>query len=271
MSLFFTHIRCTLALMVVAFAGCLPWEHTHVERVGDDKLLQVQTFQDSSFIEYIFLEQPLGQEIIDRNVWQRIDETVIPVELRDHYRTNGIRVGVVGVNTSPEIANLVALNGKHNGPRSKQFSVFEDTTLPMNQIHGELEVPVYHVTGNATTLKKRLVRFFIRVSVRPQANGSVIVKLTPEFSASEHELFPAGMPSLNDNAMQRKPTELLSALEMEIPLGPREFLVLGTDSLRPETLGHKVLVERKGDQQIQNLLVIRAGYNGDPSKFIGDE
>ena len=48
---------------------------------------------DHALIEVALIERPLGDDYINRSVWQHTDELIIDLELRGALDDNGLRVG----------------------------------------------------------------------------------------------------------------------------------------------------------------------------------
>src|SRR5436309_2550771 len=82
-----------ITLTPAALAGCLhvaerpPW-------LDPFPLLGATPDGDAAAVEYVLVERPAGGEEINRRVWDRIDEQVLPFEARSVLEEAGLRVGI---------------------------------------------------------------------------------------------------------------------------------------------------------------------------------
>src|SRR6478672_2678476 len=83
----------SVGLLPVALAGCLH-DEDRPHWMNRISLLQPPLAEDAASIEYVLVERTAGGEEINRRVWDRIDEQILPFETRTVLEEAGLRVGI---------------------------------------------------------------------------------------------------------------------------------------------------------------------------------
>jgi hypothetical protein len=89
--------------------------------------------------------------------------------------------------------------------------------------------------------------------------GRIRLQFTPEVRHGQATVAPQPDRERTMWLLQRQqPTETYAALNWEVTLGPKEYLVIGGHFNRPETLGYRFFVQAGESASSQRLLVVRA-------------
>ena len=208
---------------------------------------------DTAFAEYVLVERPVGNEDINRHVWDRIDEQVIPYETRAALEEIGLRVGTIGGSTPGPLRGMIDDPRTGRGHRFRSFALDKPAPLLLNGPQ-RVEFATTSADGGPTRFARDQVHLGFEVSVRESADGKVLVKFVPQARFREALQL---LPSISGERDQG--SESFPVGSFEIALAPNEYLVIGTDVLKPGTFGHSTFTELKEERGVQRLLVLRAG------------
>ena len=241
-----------IGLLPLGLAGCLH-EADRPTWMNRIPLLRNAPEPGTASLEYVLIERPAGGEEINRQVWNRIDELIVPFETRLVLEATGLRVGIASESTPGPLRKLIDEPRTGRGHRYRTFPLDKPAPLLVSG-------PVPHATFPIPSGEDGTSRFVrddaalgFEVTVRDGPDGKVQVKLVPHarFRDAGHLLPTGGERNVG--------TETFPAAGFEIALGPTEYLVIGTDYLREGTFGHAALTGQVEERTVQRLLVLRAG------------
>jgi hypothetical protein len=242
-----------IALAPLGLAGCLH-EADRPAWMNRIPLLRSTPDPDAAALKYVLIERPAGGPEINRQVWDRIDELVLPFETQSILQEAGLRVGVASESTPGPLRKMIDDPRTGRGYRFRTFSLDKPAPLLVSDVlpHAAFTIP----SGDDGTTKfaRDEAALGFEVTVRDGPDGKVLVKLVPHARYRD----PGHLVPTADGERDVG-TEHFPAAGFEVALSPTEFLVVGTDSYREGTFGHAALTGPRDDRQVQRLLVLRAG------------
>ncbi|WP_020471043.1 hypothetical protein [Zavarzinella formosa] len=243
-----------MALLLPSLAGCLT-----ADAVGSRWMDRFQIFRppldsESAFVEYVLIERPQGDEVINRRVWDRIDEMVLPLEVKTVVEENGLRVGVISGSTPGPLRGLIEDPRTDRGHRFRSFHAEKPISLAVTPMLPKADFNFTAGNHPPVLFAHDQAQLGFQLSISPGKEGTVILKCVPEGK------FRDPKPFSTDLTIDREfSTEQFTDGTFEIALGPTEYLVIGTDVYREKTFGHASYVGMTNEKRVQRLLVIKAG------------
>lgn len=242
-----------IGLAPIGLAGCLH-EADRPGWLNRIPLLRATPEPDAAALEYVLIERPAGGDEINRTVWLRIDEQIVPFETRTLLEATGLRVGIASESTPGPLRKMIDDPRTGRGHRFRTFSLDKPAPLVLGGAIPHVEFTIPAGDNGTTKFAKDDAALGLQVTVRDAPDGKVLVKLVPyaRFRDTGHLL-----PTLGGE--RDVGTEHFPAAGFEVSLSPSEFLVVGTDTYREGTFGHAALTGRSDERAVQRLLVLRAG------------
>ena len=106
-----------LGLLLLSSLGCLSDRENRLSRF---RSITQSTSPDALYLDYVVVERPIGDHILDQKIWNEIDEMVIAVDSRPSTKGNGFRIGVMGGLISPDLQSLIKNPKNQQGVRRRQ-------------------------------------------------------------------------------------------------------------------------------------------------------
>jgi hypothetical protein len=256
-------------LLAVAglLAGCSTWKEAATDTF---ELPAARMSADSVALEITFVRVPVGRPEINAQLWQQVDEQLLPAETRRHLSDNGFRCGLVGTQLPDVLRDLLA---KQTETRQiDQAVTSEMDVLAQNQrvqrrAGQRFEIVSSSPRDEMVVLYKDLIEQKVRgkpypsaqcifaAKPFPQGDGAVRLELTPEIHHGEpRKQWVAGQGTFQ--LLSGREREVYHDLLIDLRLGPGQTLIV---SCTPEMkgLGQNFFVEDgQGDAQ-QKLLLVR--------------
>jgi len=244
--------RVPWLLFALAVAGCVH-DPDQPRWMTNIPLLGAPSAEDAASIDYVVVERTAGGEEINRRVWDRIDEQVVPFETRVMLEEAGLRVGVASESTPGPLRKLIDDPRTARGHRHRSFPADKQAALTLTDVLPRAQFTLRAADGQAGVFARDLATLGFDVSVRDAADGKVQVRFVPRARYRDpSRLLPT------DPEDREQATETFLAAGFEVTLSPAEFLVIGTDSHWEGTFGHALLTGANDDREVQRLLVLRA-------------
>ncbi len=253
-------MRRAWAVILVACAagGCL----TRGERPGLAAVARsfapVQQVE-GVYLETVILERPVGDRFLDRDLWA----VTLPVgspETRVLLSENGLRVGVLAGTIPQRFQTLLESDAETLSGRGLTFATRKEEVLPTSGPHERCEFALLaDLAGKRTTVALKQAR--CGVLVRPEATADRRVRVWCEPQVQHGERREWLRPSADGTGFvkyEEVPLARYPALAFDAPLGPNEYLVIGSPADQTDTLGAALFGVEANDQPRQRVLVIRA-------------
>jgi hypothetical protein len=250
--------------------GCTAWKDSVSEPMD---LPAARMSPDSVALEITFIRVPVGQARIHGELWESVDEQVVPHELRQHLNNNGFRCGLVGLQMPPVLRELLERNKE--SARLDQAVTSEMDVLAQNQLVQRRSGERWEIVAGAPRESMIvLYRDGLESKVRgstfadaqgifagrpfPKGDGTVRLELTPEIHyGPPRNQWVAGQGTFH--FLPGRDREVYQQLMLNTQISPGQTLIL-TCTPDMKGLGHNFFVEDgRGDPQ-QKLLLVRLAH-----------
>lgn len=227
-----------LAVFGLASAGCAQI----APRVNEKPVLpSPRMSRDSVIVEMTTVEISAENLKNDQQLWSKVDEQHLPVEVRRRLAAAGVRCGIAGtelptavqsaltaVRDEPQVASTDGQLLSVNGPRRRRLQCRsgERHQLMLAEVHDELSV-LWRDEGrvHGTTFSGAQPMFVLRAF--PQQSGQVRIVLAPQILHGDPQTKWVGRDGmfLMETGKQQ---EKFDDLTMELTLAPGEYLLVGS-------------------------------------------
>jgi hypothetical protein len=241
-----------IGLVPLGLVGCLH-EADRPAWMKRLPLLRSTPDPDTATLEYVLIERPVGGDEINRKVWDRIDEQIVPFETRTVLDDAGLRVGIANESTPGPLRKMIDDPRTGRGHRFRTFSLDKPAPLLVSGALPRAEFTLPTADGRSTKFIREQAALGFEFTIRDAPDGKVQVKLVPHAKFRD-----AGQLIPGASGEREQGTESFPAASFEVVLSASEYLVIGTDSYRGGTFGHSALIGPKDERQIQRLLVLWA-------------
>lgn len=242
-------------------AGCQWWPHP--DRVGPARGTLPVAAVEGLYVETVLVERPLGDPVLDRDLWDAARPPV-PAETDVLLSENGFRVRVLGGTLPPAFRQLLAADLIN--PTGLTFANRPDTVVPTATPPDPCVYKVRpELAGGPAEVKLTGARGGILLRPEWVGNGRVKVWCEPRVQHGERE--DAFRPTEDGTGLTveaKRPTENYPTLGFAVTLGPDDYLVIGTTATAGGTLGGVIFHEEVGGAPRQRVLLVRAGWRGQP-------
>lgn len=249
--------RCvwTLALILLGCgSGCI----NTGEGAGTSWIarLQKQTVTpDHALLTVALLECPIGDDYINRQVWEHTDQMLGSSESRRALQDNGLRVGQL-VGTTPDGFQKLLLSPQScSNPKAMVFPSGRTATIWLGPI---LPQSTYEIVAGdtRTDISFDQARYGLDVTATFTSTGQTKLTFTPKVENGEAALPFESVPERS--AWERRTERAARThpeLRFEVTLDANQYVLIGGRAERTGSLGLNAFTQ--GPPQIQRLLVIR--------------
>jgi hypothetical protein len=248
--------------LAAAAAGCL------TKNAGPSKARSIgpPVPPDGLYVHAVLIERPVGDPLLDRDLWAAGLPAVLADETRVLLAENGVRAAVLGGNLPRKFTTLLGSEAEAVNPRMLTFANRPDAVVPTA---GPTDPCEFDVLPGLAAKRTRLALRQANggILVRPEALPDGRVKLWCEPQVQHGDEEPRVRPTADGTGIVmigEVPLETFPALGFATVLGPNDYLVLGWRSDQPGTLGSALFEADANGRPRQRVLVLRAGKAGDP-------
>ncbi len=250
-----------LAIGLMLALGCTP-----VEKVASTSWLprrrpfQGPTGPDIVEMRIAFLEVRPGEadwKYINGDLWQLADESLIDEDRREVMDESGFRVGKLGAQPPPTLLALLTSKRANPSPRDLTFRAGDPKVLTVGPTLSHCRYRVDR-DGNWVELDQADCRFTVTAS--RGTDGKTLLHVSPEVAHGEAKsVYGVDEHAGSFVARQERPAESYPQMGWEAELALNEYLIVGGNYHRVETLGHQFFVRPDEAEPVQRLLVIQMG------------
>lgn len=276
--------RLVAAWALLLCAGCSSWLDT--KSTGESPLVPLVSVPESVHLDIVFLHYSENDELLDRQLWQRIDEQQLPLDVRSRLQANGFRAGVLGTQLPAELEQRLKLTDKPQSTETKLTAEDLDRESPVRQRSlqvragrrtniicvgeqqklPELSVLMRGANGEVAGKTYRKVSGLFATRAFPEGDGRVRLELTPEIEHGDPQrrYDPSEGVLRIDFGPAKEPLE---SLKIEATLTPGQMLVVASSPDRPGSLGRQYFTSVAGDKKLCKLLLVRVARTGYEDSF----
>lgn len=246
--------------------GCGAW---HSETDLTPLLPPPQPSRTSSVVDLAFVPLPVNEGTVDWQLWNEVDEQVLPEKLRRLLADNGLRVGRIDGQLPDMIASHMDVQPSDQSTQLlQQADLVSEVShtqrrmfcrpgsryeLPVrNQIQGELSLLIRNKdTMQGWRLKDPLFQF--AVETRTGDQGETILRLIPEVKHGDRK--QAWVSSEQALRMEsRRATQIIEHLTIDMPLREGQALLI-TPTKTLKGLGQQMFVGKRIDS-VQDVVAL---------------
>jgi hypothetical protein len=209
---------------------------------------------DAIGLEVAVLEVPIGDRYVNAGLWATIDEQVVALDHKAVLDDNGIRVGLVGGVRPTAFDDLLKSIRSNPDPHWVQMRAGHAKVVSLG---GTRSVGEFHlITDGKSVPVPAIERAQCALQVTPtlMADGGVKLAFVPVVQHGVRSVW--SIPTGDDD--QATPADSFPALAWEVTAAAGEFVVVGAQFDKPDTLGHACFVDLEGAKPVQRVLAIRA-------------
>jgi hypothetical protein len=245
-----------LPLVACLSSGCLQPE-TVPDAAAPVVRMRPELHPDAVVMDVAVIERPLGDPFLNQELWRRADQLVIDLERKPLLEANGLRVGQLVGLTPAELQDLLTSQRWCPQPERRYVLSGHRDSCGIDVLHPHCQ---YDVHLGRKTLDEQVdrARFCFDMTPTHTADGRTKLTFTPKVETGE-QMLPF-QPSSREGTWEyrvERPAKAYPELGFEVALRPNEFLIIGPDLSRKNTIGHRAFVQEDGLEPTQRLLVIR--------------
>jgi hypothetical protein len=250
-----------VALGVVWAIGCTP-----MDKVSTTSWLpRRHPFQgpigpDVVQIRVALLEVRPGEadwKYVNDDLWQLADESLIDEDRRLVMDESGFRVAKVGTQPPAQLLAMLTSRRFNPTPRDLTFRTGDPKGLSAGP---SLPRCRYRVDRDGEPLELDQVDCKLLVAASRGPNGRTMLRITPQvIHGDAMTVYRADAQAGTIVSVPERPTETYTQIGWDAELALNEYLIVGGNYQRTETLGHKFFVRPDEAQPVQRVLVIQMG------------
>ena len=249
-------VLCTAA----AGAGCLgPSAGDRPAAPTVARSLAPALAQDGLLVDYILLERPVGDPLLDRDLWAAALPVGAP-ETRALLAENGLRAGLLTGSPPQQFQDLLDSEADTVDPRRLTFNARKETVIPtagpVDPCRFEL---LADLAGKPKPVELKQARCGVFVRPQPAEGRRVRVWCEPQIQHGDRRQWLRPTEDGTRFAkIEEVPLEKYPAFGFDATLGPDDCLVIGWAADQPGTLGAALFGVEADGRPRQRVLVIRA-------------
>ena len=246
-----------LALLpiLLALSGCLRSEQVEPSN-WMRQFKSAAITPEHALLEIALLECDLGDDYINRRIWEHTDE-LVDFKKRGIIEDNGFRVGQL-VSTPPtEFQKLLLSPRSCINPKALIFPAGKTSPIFLPQTQTQLSYEFVDGSEHSEVTLNQ-ARCCIDVTARFDSEGRTILTFTPKVEHDAPALpFHAAPESSTWELRTGKAAKKHVELSWEATLGANQYLFIGGRLDREKTLGQVAFTQPDGERPVQWLMVIR--------------
>jgi hypothetical protein len=257
-----------LALLAVPLAGCLTTPKPRPQEGAGLSPFRGPTGKDVVQLYIALIERPARDPYLDDKVWELADEQgvrvdgVIDLLRKATLADNGFRVAQLAGSPPPELYRLLSSARSCANPRCVTLHAGQPTPVHLGPICPECCFEL-HRDGGGESVELGQAHCLLEVVPTLDDGGRVVLHFTPTIRHGQTRLVtkPAVDPSGPRywDLQAEQPTESYAWLGWDLSVGPNEYVLIGTRTDHPETLGARCFLRDEDPAPVQRLLVLRVG------------
>jgi hypothetical protein len=250
-----------LALGVAWAIGCAPVEAVRsTSWLQHRRIFQGPTGTDVVQMRVAILECPPGEaewRYVNGDLWQLADESLIEEDRRQAMTESGFRVGKVGTQPPAKLLALLTSKRFNPAPRELAFRTGDPKELCLGPTLAHCR---YRPGRDDESLDLEQADCKLAITASRGPNGKTLLSLTPEVEHGEAKnVYRVDPQAGSFLSTPERPKETYPQMAWEAELALNEYLIVGGNYDRTESLGHQFFVRPDEPLPVQRLLVIQMG------------
>jgi hypothetical protein len=229
--------------------------------------------EDVVFLDIAVIERPLSDAFLNAELWREVDEQAVradndeqsvSLERKTMLVKNGFRAGQVGGLLPPARLQDLLLSRRSCDAHRVQLHAGHETIIPLGPLWPQLHCQLTHTGQDATAIEFQKAQCLLEVTPSLEDNGRIRLHFTPHIKHGE--LTTAFAPLRDAGGVLRwgkkeeQPEEVYPWLSWTVTAAANEYVVVGANRDRGETLGEQYFLSGEESPGVQRLLVLRAAH-----------
>jgi hypothetical protein len=237
-----------------------------MERLG---LSRPDLLADTIPVEIAIVRQPLGEPLLDHELWREADEQVVPLEMRGLLEANGFRCGTISGAAPPALQRLLSSPRSCTSTQLAAIRARRPLFLPLGSKDVAGALKVVH-DGDTLAHTYEQAQCGLSLELRVSDEGELVLHFEPRVRHGRSQLTPCPATDRSDwTLLAGQPEEKYPRLAWQVSLTANEYVLIGGLPSRLQTLGYWSFIRATEETPSQELLVIRATRTPNPSPFAG--
>jgi hypothetical protein len=219
------------------------------------------TGSDVVQLEWGLIERPVGDRYLNEDLWSLANEQVVPLEHKDLFESNGLRIAQLGGLLPSEFLEMVRSERSNPAPQRQQVRAGRPTLLALGPVREECDC-TRPALINAMRVYPDFMfhaQFGITVTAALTDDNKVRLSFTPQV---QHGIAKATIKAADDGSgwtSSSQPTiDKYGELSWDATLASTEYLIIGGRLESSHCFGEEAFVRIDEPRPVQRLLVIRA-------------
>jgi hypothetical protein len=215
-------------------------------------------------LEWGLIERPVGDRYLNEDLWSLANEQVVPLEQKDLFDFDGLRIAQMGGLLPSAFQDLVRSERSNPSPQRKLVRAGKPTLLEIGPLRAECECgeprPALLTGLWPPEHQIHLVnaQFAIEVTATPADADKVQLSFTPQVRHGEAK--PTIKPAEDGSgwtSSSQATIDKYGELSWVVTLASTEYLIIGGRSESRNSFGKAAFLRIDEPRPVQRLLVIR--------------
>jgi hypothetical protein len=249
------------ALLYIAVIGCTTDGPRSKSMFGGLSPFRGPTGADVVQLEWGLIERPVGDHYLNEDLWELANEQVIPLERKDVFECDGLRIATIGGLLPAEFQELVRSERSNPSPMRRQVRAGHPVILPIGPVRANCDWGLQKTSFITGIPPQDLhnAQFGFAMTPSMASDNKVRLSFTPQIEHGETKV--AIKPAEDRSGWTSSPQATIdkySHLSWDVTLGSNDYLLIGCRFQRDHCFGKEAFVRIDEPRPVQRLLVIRA-------------
>jgi hypothetical protein len=219
--------------------------------------------QDAFYLLVAVVERPVADGYLNDGLWEWVNEQLLEPELKGKLLDNGFRVGVLGGNPPAAFQNLLSERSCPN-PRRIALRPNTSTSIALGGWWSQCVFRLYP-EDEPTLIDLAQAQCQLQVTPAPAGNGQVSLHFTPSVKHGPQAVTPCAVLEPDGtrhwDLRAEQAVQSFDWLSWDLRVDPSQFVVIGTELNRTDSLGRRCFLFTETETPVQRLLVLRTMHS----------
>jgi hypothetical protein len=211
---------------------------------------------DTVEIHYIFLEREVGDDLVNKDVWEEADEQIISLDLKKLLNDNGFRVGKLGSRLSPKLLDLLENDARGEGRRHQTYAGL------LAKIEATSVIEQWNlftvIDGPPRGEEFNLAQGYLHVTPALGDKNTVNISMVPVIEYGPRKVKRTASADLTGWQMRNeRDSKSFPEMRVDLQLNSGEYALIGCWPDRKGTLGRHYFTREVDSRIRQTVLLVR--------------
>jgi hypothetical protein len=263
-----------LGVLTGLLAGCLTFEAKQPkDQEQTPRATEHGGSEDVVHLLVALVEKPVGDHVLNMDLWAMANEQVIDLEKKATFQDNGLRMGQLGGQLPTSLCDLIRSERSCINPRRIRTRTGTETAVVLGPRWSHC---TYQVRLQGRSLPVELDQAQCQLLVTPTLapGGKTTLHFIPSVKHGQTTMQtqavqdPSGV--LRWDLQAQEPIETYTTLSWDQTVADNEFVLVGAWEENDASLGHRCFINTDSPPPMQRVLVLRA-VRAQPDAVPSDE